>query len=464
MVLYILFGIIVAVCLVSTIIFYTFMRSREKLKSSSMTSINEKQQIKYSLRPSMHIVTRKLHQDFSFRTSLSSDKSNHSSSTINEYEENELNYKTQRKSVGSLQATTITTPLRSASMVTNLFQPRRTHGSNWRQGSIVDPNQMALIPFSLPINNNNNNNKYRRRSVAVCNNLLETRENVMAIKDFKLSCLLSFSIIHLKNSQIKIQFHSLQSLPSNIHLENLTIKAKLIPDGKEKSVRIRKSIQNEATFEYENSEFFVLFSNLSFEKLLERSLSMTINGKDQTKKSLYLGHIGKINFNQVNKFNNECRVDFLHAIEKTKPSSIELLVSLEKNDDQHIHVAVQRMKGLKIDQKKLAATCYLQIILLDRHRPLAIQKTKSYRLTSSSFVIGEEYDFNILTYNSNNLDRLMIVFNLYSNSNNTNEYKCIAHVKIGSPLLCSGSGTVHWQQFKARESFSMWHTFNKEQH
>ena len=65
------------------------MRSREKFKSLSITSINEKQQIKYSLRPSIDIIARKLNQDFPFRTSLSSNKSNRSSSTINEYEEDD---------------------------------------------------------------------------------------------------------------------------------------------------------------------------------------------------------------------------------------------------------------------------------------------------------------------------------------------------------------------------------------
>ena len=57
----------------------------------------------------------------------------------------------------------------------------------------------------------------------------------------------------------------------------------------------------------------------------------------------------------------------------------------------------------------------------------------------------------------------MIMINLYSNSNHSNEYKRIAHVKLASPMFCSGSGTVHWQQFKARDSFSMWHTLNKQQ-
>jgi hypothetical protein len=110
------------------------------------------------------------------------------------------------------------------------------------------------------------------------------------------------------------------------------------------------------------------------------------------------------------------------------------------------------------------AQCYLQILLLDRHRPLITKQTKFYRLNSSNFLLGEQYDLNILTFNSNNLDRLMIMINLYSNSNHENEYKRIAHVKLASPLFCAGSGTIHWQQFKARESFSMWHTLNKQQH
>ncbi|CAF2521378.1 unnamed protein product [Rotaria sp. Silwood2] len=437
------------------------MRSRENFKSSSMSSINRKQQlIRYPSRPSFGTITKILNPDFSFRTSISSNKSNRSSSTANECDENESNYK-KHKSVESIHKPI--TPLRSASMVTNLFQQRRPRSSNWRQGSIVDPNQMALIPFSLPINNNNN--KYRRRSVAVCNNIIEPRENLITTNDLILPCLLSFSIIYLKNAQIKIQFHSIQSLPSNIHFQQLTIKVKLIPDGKEKSIQIKKLIENEITFEDENNQLFILFSNVPFEKLNERSLVMTINGKDLTKKTINIGQIGKINFNQIHKFENENPVDFIHAIEKIKPSSVELLISLENNDDRHIHAHVQRIKGLKIDQKKLDAKCYLQVSLLDRHRPLlSTHQTKIYRLKSSNFIIDEEFDFNILTFNPNNLDRLMIMVNLYSNSNNTNEYKCIAHVKLGSPLYCSGSGTIHWQQFKARKSFSMWHTLSKEQH
>ncbi|CAF0891159.1 unnamed protein product [Rotaria sordida] len=460
MILSILFGIIVAVCLVSTLIFYVFIRSRENLRSSSMTSITGKQQIKYSLRPSFDTITKILNQDFSFRTSFSS--GNRSSSTINDSEYNDFDSKKQHRSVESINVPI--TPLRSTSMVATLFQTPRSCISNRRQGSIVDATQMALIPFSLPIRNNNND-KYRRRSVAVCNNIIEPRENIITTNNLTLPCLLSFSIIYLKTSQIKIQFHSIQSLPLNIHFQQLTIKVKLTPDGKEKSIQIKKIIENQIIFEDENNQFFLLFSNIPFEKLNERILSMTISGKDQTKKTIHIGQIGKIHFNQINQFENENRVEFLHAIEKIKPSSIELLISLEKNDDdQYIHVGLQRIKGLKIDQKKFDAKCYLQIILLDRHRSLLTQQTKTYRLQSSNFIIDQEHNFNIVTYNSNNFDRLMIMFNLYSNANHTNEYKCIGHVKIGSPLLCSGNGTIHWQQFKARKSFSMWHTLNKEQH
>ncbi|CAF0867662.1 unnamed protein product [Rotaria sp. Silwood1] len=432
------------------------MRNRENYKSSSMSSLNGQScLIKYTSGPSFSIKPKILNPISSIRTSVSSNKSDRSSSTINDNDENNL--------IESINPSIPQT--RSVSMVTNLIPFHRPRNSNWRQVSIVDQNQMALIPFSLPTNNSNNNNKYRRRSVAVCNNIIQPTESLITTNDLPLPpCLLSFSIIYLKNAQIKIQFHSIQSLPSNIHLQQLTIKVKLIPDGKEKSIQIKRTIENEIIFGDENNQLFLLFSNIPFEKLNERSLTMTINGKDQTKKAIHIGQIGKINFNEIHKFEKENPVDFIHAIEKIKSSSVELYISLEKNDDQHIHIDLQRIKGLKIDQKKLDAKFYLQVILLDRHRPLSKYQTKFYRLKSSSLNIHEEHDLDILTYNSNNLDRLMIMLNLYSNSNNTNEYKCIAHVKLGSPLYCSGSGTIHWQQFKIRESFSMWHTLNKEQH
>lgn len=57
----------------------------------------------------------------------------------------------------------------------------------------------------------------------------------------------------------------------------------------------------------------------------------------------------------------------------------------------------------------------------------------------------------------------MVLVSFYSNANPENEHRCVARVKLGSPLYCADSGTIHWQQFKARESFSMWHTLNKYQ-
>ena len=76
-------------------------------------------------------------------------------------------------------------------------------------------------------------------------------------------------------------------------------------------------------------------------------------------------------------------------------------------------------------------------------------------MNSSTFFLNEPFDFNILTFNSNNLDRIMIMINFYTNANNSNEYQCIARVKLASPYFSSGNGTIHWQQFKERQSFSI---------
>jgi len=110
----------------------------------------------------------------------------------------------------------------------------------------------------------------------------------------------------------------------------------------------------------------------------------------------------------------------------------------------------------------LGATCFFRVILLDRHRPLSTHETKLHRLNSSTFSLNEPFHFNILAFNSTNRNRLMIMINLYSNANNTNEHRCIARVKLASPHICSGTGTIHWQQFNERQSFSMWHTLIKQ--
>lgn len=323
MILTIIIGIIIAVCLVSTLIIYVFMRSNENPKFPSSLSLNERQQIKYSLRPSIDIITKRLTNDFSFRTSISSDKSNRSTTTLNLLNENQLENKRQ-KSVESINR--LTKPIRSSSVVTNIFQIRRPRSTNWRQGSIIDPNQIASIQFTLP--SSTNDNKYRRRSVAICNNIIESKENPLTIlNQIESTYLLSFSITYLKNSQIKIKIHSFKSLTNNLQIQQLVIKLKLYPDGKEKSIQIKKYFQNEIYFD--DNDAIALFSNIQQEKFIEKSLIMTIHGKDQTKKNLHFGQIGKINFNQLNHFDNENPIEFIHEIEKIKP--VRNLILFHKN-------------------------------------------------------------------------------------------------------------------------------------
>ncbi len=303
----IIIGIIIAVCLVSTLMIYVFMRSNKNLKT-------EKQTIKYNVKPSFHTIVKELPQVFPFRMSSSSQKSNRSSIVTN-YDEDESKFRESSKSAESLTSPIM--PIRSTSMVTNLLQTRRPRTPNWRQGSIVDPNQLASIQFTLPLIKNED--KYRRRSVPVLNNIIQLRENPLTLTNSTITCLISFSITYLKSSQLKIQFHSLQGLPFNIQLQQLTIKVKLMPDGKEKSIQIRKYIQNETKFGNEDNEIYILFSNIQVEKLPEKYFSMNIHGKDQAKKNVHLGQIGKINFNQIDQWDNENRIEFIHEIEKIKP-------------------------------------------------------------------------------------------------------------------------------------------------
>ena len=70
-------------------------------------------------------------------------------------------------------------------------------------------------------------------------------------------------------------------------------------------------------------------------------------------------------------------------------------------------------------------------------------------------------DLNILAFNGENLDRMMLMIQFYSNGNPLNEYHCIGRMKFSSYLYSSGTGSLHWQQFQERQSFSMWHTLIK---
>lgn len=156
---------------------------------------------------------------------------------------------------------------------------------------------------------------------------------------------------------------------------------------------------------------------------------------------------------------------------------MEILVQLEHINEQTLMVDIQRIKGIKVDQKHLSlsslssgelftsysldATGFFQIVLLDRHRTLSTHQTKSFRLNSSTFILNNPIDLNILAFNGENLDRMMLMIQFYSNGNPLNEYHCIGRMKFSSFLYSSGTGSLHWQQFQERQSFSMWHTLIK---
>ena len=322
MILTIILSVIVALCLISILIIYVFINSNEKSKSS----FNEKQRIRYSFTPSFDTITKELPQRFLFRGSTSSDKSTRSSLG---YEDNSSILRKASKSVESISASII--PARSTSLVGSLLDTRRPRTPNWRPGSIVDPNQLASIQFTLP--SINNDDKYRRRSVPVFNRVNEIRENPLTIINSTLPCLLSFSITYLKTSQLKIQFHSLNGLPANVQLQQLIIKVKLTPDGKEKMIQIKKLIQNGIKFDNNdnNNESSILFSNIQLEKIHEKQLSMNIHGKDQMKKNLHLGQIGKIYLNQIRQWEDENRLEFVHEVEKIKPVSLRNRFTLKNH-------------------------------------------------------------------------------------------------------------------------------------
>jgi hypothetical protein len=179
---------------------------------------------------------------------------------------------------------------------------------------------MANIEFAVPLTPE----KFRRRSVAVCNNIIELKHNTIdsLIKTMKssdqfLPCLISFSITYLKSLQmIKIYFHSLTSLPFNI--KQLSIKIKLIPDGKMKTIEIKNILWNENIFTNVNNENLIQYSNISLGKLHEKAIVMKFYGKNQMKKGIQLGQIGKIYFNQIQNLQNENPLEFLHEIELIK--------------------------------------------------------------------------------------------------------------------------------------------------
>ena len=244
--------------IVSSVIIFLFLYSRFHIKPV------ENQRIKYSLPPKIDIITRRL----------------------------------------------------SSSRSSSLANPLIIHKcSNRRQSSIVDSKLISQIQFSLP----ENIERIRRRSVAICNNLNEPKQNSIhsLIQTQKISneyqpILVSFSFDYLKSSTIQIRFHSITGLP--INLQQLTIKIRLLPDGKTKNLEIKRIYPNINPFMDENIEDCVQFSNVLQTKFSDKALIMKITGKDQTKKLAQLGQIGKIYFNQLRDF----PMEFIHEIELIK--------------------------------------------------------------------------------------------------------------------------------------------------
>lgn len=93
------------------------------------------------------------------------------------------------------------------------------------------------------------------------------------------------------------------------------------------------------TFENEVS---LSFSHVPLEKLQEKSLQLTIHGKDQHKKTVHLGQIGKIHFNQLKQFQAERPLDLLHEVKKIKP--VRVLREREKT-----HTRTPTISSLVID-------------------------------------------------------------------------------------------------------------------
>ena len=290
-----IFFVVLLLLLLIVVCLYLLVRSR------SSPFARSKHAVRYSVVPSLDVVTRQVPGDHPSRRSLifnPLDDLRHSSTSL-------LN-----KSLNLLS-------IPSSSVSTGLFVGKTIHR---RQSSIIDSKQIAQIEFSLP----QPSEMYRRRSVAICSNFIDSNSSAIdsIIESIKsstqfLPCLLSFSLIWA--AELKIVFHSFVSLPV---LQQLTIKVKLLPEGKVKSLQLKKLLDKEKIFD-ENEEYSLRFSPIAPGKLLEKALLIKVHGKDPQKRTVPLGQIGKIFFNQLKEFPGDQPLHFVHELEKIKPVSGE---------------------------------------------------------------------------------------------------------------------------------------------
>lgn len=282
--------LIISIFILLLIIIFALIHIRGNPKSKF---ICETQRLIYSTKPSIDIVTRPLEYP--------SDSSNQNLLPTTQLDKPKPNES------------------RSHSIANNLFI---TTCSNRRRSSIVDSKQIAQIQFSLPPTAE----KLRRRSVAICNNIIESKPStidsiIQTIKSSNqfLPCLASFSMVYCnESSEIKIGFHSLRSLPLSIKLQQLTIQVKLIPDGKVKCISIKDIINNENIFSQDDNEYIIQFSNVSLAKLYSKAILIKFYGKNEMKKTIQLGQIGKIRLNQINNLDYGNSLSFVHEIEMIK--------------------------------------------------------------------------------------------------------------------------------------------------
>lgn len=257
--------IVILLCLcLSLFSIYLFIQFRKK----KTRSLGELQRIKYSISPSFDLFTKKFSHIYPDESSF--------------------------------------IPIRSQSLANNIFVNKCT---NRRQSAIVDSKQIAQIEFMVPPSAE----QFRRRSIGICNNITETKPTPTIgsiirrtpLTEEISANLIPFSITFCQGSQILIEF---QSLPEKY--QQLTIKIKLYPEGKTKKILFNDQTSN---------EYSVQFNHIPSMKLSEKSLLMKFYGKDlTTKKSIYLGQIGKIHFNQLPNLHNENPLQFLHQLELIK--------------------------------------------------------------------------------------------------------------------------------------------------
>lgn len=313
---------------------------------------------------------------------------------------------------------------------------------------------------------------------------------------------LKFSLIFTEPSELRISFDSLSKILVDLCLERLTIKIKIIPDGKVKYLHVEKN----PNVDERNS---LTFSHVSPKKLIDQQIKMKLTGENQMK-TFDLGQIGPIQLKQLENIQIDKPIEFLHEIERLKSvrptmdivdrefdeihplnfqSSIELLVKLEQNFGKKVIVTLQQIKGVKVNPKNLglfslsnkyrwksrfdnveriivcflivAATGYFRASLLEQHRTLSEHLSQTYRLDCSQFELNDSFKFDVAAFNDNDFDRLMVNICFFSDADQNGKHVCIARVKLGSSYLTSGFGVEHWKHLKQRRYATMWHKLIK---